>query len=139
TPLPAAFFARWMGGRRYCRLKFKIRTTPMANRLFLLLGALSFASVLLGSQGDVAHKISAERIKADVAYLASDRLEGRGPGTRGEVLATEYIADEFKKAGLKPLGNNGTYFQRVPLVRVVTSPKATLQAVQGETTLDIPS
>jgi hypothetical protein len=111
----------------------------MANRLFLLLGALSLASALPASQGDGAHKISAERIKADVAYLASDRLEGRGPGTRGEVLATEYIADEFKKAGLKPIGKNGTYFQSVPLVRVVTSPKATLQAVKGATTLDIPS
>jgi Zn-dependent M28 family amino/carboxypeptidase len=111
----------------------------MANRLILLLGALSLASALPASQGDVAPKISAERIKADVAYLASDRLEGRGPGTRGEILATEYIADEFKKAGLKPLGKNGTYFQSVPLVRVVTSPKATLQAVKGQTTLDIPS
>ena len=88
--------------------------------------------------GDSAPEISAERIKAGVAYLASDRLEGRGPGTRGEILATEYIADEFKKAGLKPIGERGTYFQPVPLVRVVTSPKSTLRAVKGETTLDIP-
>ena len=89
-------------------------------------------------EADPTPEISAERIKADVAYLASDRLEGRGPGTRGEILATEYLADEFKKAGLKPIGERGTYFQPVPLVRVVTSPKSTLQAVKGETTLDIP-
>ena len=69
-----------------------------------------------------------------MAYLASDRLEGRGPGTRGEILATEYLAAGFKEAGLKPIGERGTYFQPVPLVRVVTSPKSTLQAVQGETT-----
>jgi Zn-dependent M28 family amino/carboxypeptidase len=80
----------------------------------------------------------AERVKAHVAYLASDRLEGRGPGTRGEFLATEYIAAEFQKAGLKSIGERGRYFQSVPLVRVVTSPKSTLQAVKGETTLDIP-
>src|SRR5262249_31840586 len=79
-----------------------------------------------------------DRIKAHVAYLAGDRLEGRGPGTRGEALATEYLADQFKKAGLKPLGERGTYFQRVPLVRVVTSPKATLRAVKGGTPLNIP-
>src|SRR5262249_28795182 len=54
------------------------------------------------------------------------------------VLATEYVANEFKKAGLQPLGKNGTYFQSVPLVRVVTSPQSTLQAVKGETTLDFP-
>ena len=111
----------------------------MANRLLLLLVTLSITPALPGYQGDLAPKISADRIRADVAYLASDRLEGRGPGTRGEILATEYIAGEFKKAGLKPIGKNGTYFQPVPLVRVVTSPKSTLQAVQGATTLDIPS
>src|SRR5262249_33727307 len=89
-------------------------------------------------KADRAPEVSAGRIKAHVAYLASDRLEGRGPGTRGEVLATEYIAAEFKKAGLKPLGKRGTYFQPVPLVRVVTSPKSTLRASKGHTTLDIP-
>jgi Zn-dependent M28 family amino/carboxypeptidase len=82
--------------------------------------------------------ISPERIKADVAYLSSDRLEGRGPGTRGEELTTEYIAGAFKKAGLKPVGENGTYFQPVPLMRVFTSPKSTLQAIKGKDTLDIP-
>ena len=34
--------------------------------------------------------------------LASDLLEGRGPGTRGGDLATEYIATQFALAGLKP-------------------------------------
>jgi len=106
--------------------------------LFLLLVASSLAPALLGEEADSAPEISADRIKAGVAYLASDRLEGRGPGTRGEILATEYLADEFKKAGLKPIGARGTYYQPVPLVRVVTSPKSTLQAVKGETKLDIP-
>jgi len=110
----------------------------MAYRLFLLLVASFLASALPGQAADSAPEVSADQIKAHVAYLASDRLEGRGPGTRGEFLATEYIAAEFKKAGLKPLGQRGTYFQPVPLVRVVTSPKSTLQAVKGETTLSIP-
>ncbi|HEV3119277.1 MAG TPA: M28 family peptidase, partial [Gemmataceae bacterium] len=106
--------------------------------MLLLLVAPFLASALPGEQTDSAPEISAERIKAGVAYLASDRLEGRGPGTRGEFLATEYLAAEFKKAGLKPIGERGSYFQPVPLMRVVTSPKSTLQAVKGETTLDIP-
>jgi Zn-dependent M28 family amino/carboxypeptidase len=113
----------------------------VAYRLLLLHSALFLVSTSLGGEPDPAPAISADRIKAHVAYLSSDRLEGRGPGTRGEFLATEYIADEFKKAGLKPLGELGeraTYFQSVPLVRVVTSPKATLRVVKGETTLDIP-
>lgn len=110
----------------------------MAYRLLALLVASFVASASQGAEADPAPEISADRIKAHVAYLASDRLEGRGPGTRGEFLATEYLADEFKKAGLKPIGERGTYFQPVPLVRVVTSPKSTLRAVKRETTLDIP-
>src|SRR5262245_39277481 len=114
------------------------KDTPVTYRLLLPLAAALLASASIGGEGDKAPDISADRVKAHVAYLASDRLEGRGPGTRGEVLATEYLAAEFKKAGLKPLGKGGTYFQPVPLVRVVTSPKSTLRAVKGETTLDLP-
>jgi Zn-dependent M28 family amino/carboxypeptidase len=110
----------------------------VAYRLFLLLVASSLASASRVQGADSAPAISADRIKAHVAYLASDRLEGRGPGTRGEFLATEYLAAEFQKAGLKPFGERGTYFQPVPLLRVATSPHSTLQAVKGETTLTIP-
>jgi Zn-dependent M28 family amino/carboxypeptidase len=110
----------------------------MGYKSFLLCVASSLAAAPLGGGADRVPAISADRIKADVAYLASDRLEGRGPGTRGEFLATEYLADGFKKAGLKPIGERGTYFQPVPLLRVVTSPKSTLRAVKGETTLTIP-
>jgi len=107
-------------------------------RLCSFLVASLLMAACHGLEAGQAPEISAERIKAHVAYLANDRLEGRGPGTRGEFLATEYLAAEFQKAGLKPIGERGTYFQPVSLVRVVTSPKSTLQAGKGETTLNIP-
>jgi len=110
----------------------------VAYRLLLVLVTSFLASPLRGDETNSAPKISTDRIKADVTYLANDRLEGRGPGSRGEILATEYLADEFKKAGLKPIRDRGTYFQPVPLVRVVTSPKSTLRAERGDRTLDIP-
>src|SRR5579862_3082319 len=113
------------------------KDTAVVYKSFAPLVAALLVSASLAAEPDKAPKISADRIKADVVYLASDRLEGRGPGTRGEELATEYLADEFKKAGLKPGGERGTYFQRVPLLRVATSPKATLQVVKGDTKLDI--
>ncbi len=43
-------------------------------------------------------------------YLASDKLEGRFPGTEGDLLARQHIADEFSGMGLKPAGDSG-YFQ----------------------------
>lgn len=99
----------------------------MTDRIILALCAALVATA--GARSADPPALSADRIKADIAYLASDRLEGRGPGTRGEELTTDYIAGEFKKAGLKPIGEAGSYFQPVPLVRVVTSPKSTLQAI----------
>jgi Zn-dependent M28 family amino/carboxypeptidase len=110
----------------------------MIRSLLVLFAVSSLAVALPAKQGDSGQEISADRIKNAVVFLSSDRLEGRGPGTRGEFYTTEYLADEFKKAGLKPLGKNGGYFQPVPLVKVVTSPKSTLVAVKGQTTLDIP-
>src|SRR5262249_38884177 len=108
----------------------------MAYRLPLILCALILASTPRAEAADPPSQITADRIKADVAYLASDRLEGRGPGTHGEELAIDYLASEFRKAGLTPAGERGSYFQRVPLVRVVTSPQATLRATKGDVTLD---
>jgi len=55
-----------------------------------------------------------------VRFLSLDLLEGRGPGKRGAELAAEYIATQFALSGLEPAGDNGTYFQRVPLVAVHT-------------------
>ncbi len=67
-----------------------------------------------------AASIDPEKIRAHVRFLASDLLEGRGPGTRGGQLAAEYIATQFALAGARPAGENGTYFQKVPLMAVHT-------------------
>lgn len=54
---------------------------------------------------------SEARLRRDITFLASDACEGRGPGTPGIDKAADYIADQFKKAGLKPAGQDGSYFQ----------------------------
>jgi Zn-dependent M28 family amino/carboxypeptidase len=61
----------------------------------------------------------AQRIEADVRYLADDKLEGRDTGTRGYDLAAEYVARRYAELGLKPAGDDGTYFQRVPLLKAL--------------------
>jgi Zn-dependent M28 family amino/carboxypeptidase len=67
-----------------------------------------------------AGSIDAEKIRAHVRFLSLDLLEGRGPGTRGDRLAAEYIATQFALAGVEPAGDGGTFFQRVPLFAVHT-------------------
>ena len=72
-----------------------------------------------------AASIDPAKIRAHVRFLSLDLLEGRGPGTRGDSLAAEYIATQFELAGLQPAGDNGTYFQRVPLYAVHTDEEKT--------------
>src|ERR1700690_3332167 len=72
--------------------------------------------------------VSAERIREHTRFLSLDLMEGRGLGQRGGDVATEYIATQFALAGAQPAGDNGTWFQRVPLVGVETAPGASLTA-----------
>ena len=66
--------------------------------------------------------------------MAHDLLEGRGVGTRGDTLTTEYLAAAFAAAGAQPAGDlvegRRTYFQRVPLVGVTTRPEASLAGLK---------
>ena len=66
--------------------------------------------------------IDLDQLLAHTKKLSSDEFEGRAPGTKGEDLSVNYLADQFKKAGLKPGNADGTYFQRVPLVGITPAP-----------------
>ncbi len=70
--------------------------------------------------------INEKSLRADIKFLADDLLEGRGPGTRGDLLAQNYIVSQFELAGLKPAGQDGSFIQTVPLVGVTTKPPARL-------------
>ena len=58
---------------------------------------------------------SAKDYHDHIEYLASDALEGRGTGQEGIDKAAEYIVREFKACGVKPAGDDGTYFQNFTL------------------------
>jgi Zn-dependent M28 family amino/carboxypeptidase len=76
-----------------------------------------------------ASAIDPEKIRAHVKFLSSDLLEGRGMGQRGSDIAAEYIATQFALDGLKPAGDQGTYFQEVPMVKITTLPDTTMSLV----------
>jgi len=59
-------------------------------------------------------EITSEDLKETVSYLASDSLKGRKAGEAGDKLAAQFILDEFKKAGLELMYNDG--FQTFGLV-----------------------
>lgn len=59
----------------------------------------------------INHEITEKNLKSHVSFLSSDALEGRLTGSAGEKLATEYIANIFRRLGLEPAGDNGTFFQ----------------------------
>ncbi|RPH34516.1 MAG: M28 family peptidase [Bacteroidales bacterium] len=64
-------------------------------------------------------QISEKDYRSMVSVLSADEFEGRVPGTIGEEKTVAYLADEFKKLGLKP-AFNGSYFQDVPLIGFTT-------------------
>ena len=74
-------------------------------------------------------KIDPQKIRDAVQYLSSDELQGRGTGQKGGDAAADWIAAQFKSYGLKPAGDNGTYFQQVPMVGVKTLPSTTFTLV----------
>jgi Zn-dependent M28 family amino/carboxypeptidase len=101
------------------------------KRLALLLAA---AVTLSGADFE---EISAARIRPHVKFLASDLLEGRGVGTRGGQLTTEYLATQFALAGAKPAGENGTFFQKVMLVGSTTGEDVSMGVSGKGTKIDL--
>jgi hypothetical protein len=55
---------------------------------------------------------------AQTVTLSNDSMEGRDTGTEAYERAAKYVANQFKAAGLKPAGDNGTFFQRVPMHQI---------------------
>ena len=64
-----------------------------------------------------ADPAAAARVRGHVEFLADDLLEGRGTGTRGHEIAASYVASQFRALGLQPAGDNGGWYQWVPLRR----------------------
>ena len=65
------------------------------------------------SQQAATPEFSSDRMKADIAFLADDKLEGRFTGSPGYLASAKYVADRFAELGLTP-GNNGDWYQQVP-------------------------
>jgi hypothetical protein len=114
----------------------------MSLRVMIGLGlaALSLAACGGAKRGDeapagsAASVISLDTLKGITQRLSSDEFEGREPGTPGEAKTLALLVERFQAAGLKP-GNNGSWFQDVPLVELTARNVTPLTFTGGATPL----
>ena len=108
-----------------------------ATLALLALGTMSiFASELDDKLKPGLDAITPDGMLAHIKTLASDEFEGRAPGSKGEELSINYIADQFKSIGLKPGNPDGSYFQEVPLAGIISEPHMTF-AVAGKPPMEL--
>jgi len=99
---------------------------PLIGLAAMLLGLAALADSLVAQVVSPATRLartaSADVFRAHLEYLSDDLLEGRAPATRGGELAAKYIAAQFRRLGLEPAGDSGSYFHRVPIIAHTPSP-----------------
>jgi Zn-dependent M28 family amino/carboxypeptidase len=86
------------------------RAIPALLGLSLAIPLACGAAPVPPEAAPVLERISAASMRGNLSFLASDALEGRGTPSRGLDIAAEFIASQFRGAGLEPLGDDG-YFQ----------------------------
>ncbi|HYP13781.1 MAG TPA: M28 family peptidase [Bryobacteraceae bacterium] len=102
-----------------------------------VLSAAAFCVMAISCVAQVPGDVQGPRIRAHVKFLSSDLLEGRGVGTRGGQLTEEYLAAQLAAVGVKPAGENGTFFQTVNMVGVQTQPNSQLTATGAGKTVNL--
>jgi len=106
---------------------------------FRWLAATAVALIAVPLSGAPTGTFSPQRLSAIDKFISSDAFEGRGPATRAETKTIDYIAAQFRAAGLQPAGDrvNGkrSWFQNVPLLRseITGSPRFALNLGNGQT------
>jgi Peptidase family M28 len=88
----------------------------------------------LATEAVGAQRTTADITTADLEYrlkiIADDSMMGRESGSKGDYVAAEYVASEFRRLGLQPAGEGGTYFQTVPFSKAAIDSTSQL-AAQG--------
>jgi hypothetical protein len=69
-----------------------------------------------------------QALRAHIAMLSSDEMQGREAGTAAYDRAAQFVADQMKSLGVQPAGDAGSYLQRVPLVSFRSTDKGTMRA-----------
>jgi hypothetical protein len=127
--------------RRHIRPSWSARLASCAAVVTVALAAAAAAGTWsfkpTSAERRAIASISAASLKAHLAFFSSNPLQGRGAGTLGLDVAAEYIASQFRRAGLTPVGDDG-YFQTTPRVRLSPNPDGYRCAIEsGGTTIEV--
>jgi hypothetical protein len=98
------------------------------RKIIVGFSALLSTSILSAQTND---GITPDSMRAHIEFLASDALEGRETGTRGYTIAAEYVATQYRAAGLKPVTDKG-WFQQVPFVGNLVDDAASSLVINGQ-------
>ncbi len=114
------------------RLTFNTRLSQLGAifSLSIIVVACQPASTPPGPSRTVS-AITPADVRSRIYLVADDSMRGREAGAAGNFTMTSYLAREMARLGLEPGGDNGTYFQTVPMIRRWTDSSSTL-AVEGE-------
>lgn len=82
-------------------------------------------------------RVSADSLRGHLSFIASDLLEGRNTPSRGLDIAAEYIAAQFRRAGLEPAGEEGGYFQTATWGEVAATARRPRQLTPEEAALKV--
>jgi hypothetical protein len=104
---------------------------PRSLRAAALAALLAVAPDLAAQR--LAAPMTPEALRTRLEAYAADSMRGRLTGTEDNVRATRWIADELRKAGLEPAGDDGTFLQRVPLSRATLDTAASAIVAAGAT------
>jgi hypothetical protein len=94
--------------------------------------ATTAPSSALSTARKMAEQITAAQMKDYLYFIASDEMEGRDTPSRGLDTTAKFLALNLSRWGLKPAGDNGTYFQRIALQRVKVDPAGTTAEINGQ-------
>ncbi len=79
-----------------------------------------------------AEVITAAQLKDYLTFIAADELEGRDTPSRGLNTAAKFIATNLSRWGIKPAGDNGTYFQRIALLKTTVDSAQSFLEINGQ-------
>ena len=108
-----------------------------AKLVFVSLALLVCPAITRAQTSAPPPDMSTDSLRFALYALADDSMGGRQTGELGDWKAQEWIAAQFRRLGLQPAGDNGTFFQVIPFKRVFVDTSSRITIVRTQTTLAV--